>query len=227
MSTIEHAVPTPTGRTCTPADRVTKSLLAYGIIAGPLYVGLSLGQALTHPGFDLTRHAWSLLGAGPWGWVQQVNLILTGAMVIAFAVGLARTIASRWAPRLISVFGVGTIVAGFCVADPVDGYPVGVATPASPSWHGIGHMVSGSLGFLAMVVAALVLGRAFAREGRTGLAWWSRITGIFFALSIVAVGTGSARPVLVLGFTAGVVAVFGLIAGVARAQYRLLSSKEK
>jgi hypothetical membrane protein len=211
-------------RACSSDDRVTKSLLGYGIVAGPFYVGLSLAQALAHPGFDLTRHAWSLLGAGPWGWVQQLNLILTGAMVIAFAVGLARSTATRWAPRLVGVFGLGMIVAGVCVADPMDGYPVGVPTPATPSWHSVGHMVAGSVGFLAMVVGTQLLARTFARQGRTGLSWWSRITGVFFLLAIIAIGSGSAQPVLVLGFTAGVIGVFALIAGVARQQYRRVGS---
>jgi hypothetical protein len=228
MSTTVEGQPVASStRTCSPADRVTKSLLGYGMVAGPLYVGLSLGQAFAHPGFDLTRHAWSLLGAGPWGWIQQLNLIVTGAMVIAFAVGLARATATRWGPRLVGVFGVGMIVAGVCVADPMDGYPVGVPTPATPTWHSTGHMIAGSVGFLAMVVGAQLLGRTFARQGQPGLAWWSRITGIYFLLAIVAIGSGSAQPILVLGFTAGVVAVFALIAGTARQQYRRLSHDER
>jgi hypothetical protein len=31
---------------CTPAGRITRSLLGYGIIAGPLYVVVALAQAL-------------------------------------------------------------------------------------------------------------------------------------------------------------------------------------
>jgi hypothetical protein len=225
--TVEGHQLTSASGACSPADRVTKSLLGYGMIAGPLYVGLSLGQALAHPGFDLTRHAWSLLGAGPWGWVQQLNLIVTGAMVIAFAVGLARSTQTRWGPRLVGLFGLGMIVAGVCVADPMDGYPVGAPTPARPTWHGTGHMIAGSVGFLAMVVGAQLLARTFARHGHPGLSWWSRITGIFFLVSIVAVGSGSAQPILILGFTAGVVAVFALIAGVARQQYRRVGHHDR
>ena len=205
---------------CSPADRVTRSLLGYGVIAGPLYVATSLLQVAWHDGFDPTRHSWSLLAAGPNGWIQSANLILTGAMVIAFAVGLARSAPSRWAPRLVGVFGLGMIGAGLLVADPMDGYPVGVPTPSSPTWPGTGHLVSGSLGFLAMVVAALLLGRMYARRGRPGYAWWCRLTGIVFLVSILALSSGSASPVLVLGFTAGVVAVFALLAGVAVDRYR-------
>ncbi|MEP6798595.1 MAG: DUF998 domain-containing protein, partial [Lapillicoccus sp.] len=77
-------------RDCAGPDRVTKSLLGYGVLAGPFTVGLSLAQAFTRPGFDLTRHPWSLLENGDLGWLQVTNFVLTGLMVIAFAVGLAR-----------------------------------------------------------------------------------------------------------------------------------------
>jgi hypothetical protein len=90
--------------------RVTKSLLGYGVIAGPFYLVVSLAQALTRDGFELTRHAWSLLANGELGWIQIINFTLTGAMLVAFAVGLRRALAGgrggRWAPRLIGAFGV-------------------------------------------------------------------------------------------------------------------------
>ena len=63
--------------------RVTKSLLGYGVIAGPFDVVESLSQALTRDGFDLTRHAWSLLANGDLGWIQITSFTLTGAMLVA------------------------------------------------------------------------------------------------------------------------------------------------
>ena len=86
--------------TCDPATAVTRSLLGYGVIAGPLYVVVSLAQALTRDGFDLTRHAWSLLANGSMGWIQIANLILVGAMTIAFAAGLRRAL-----PRSVGLPG--------------------------------------------------------------------------------------------------------------------------
>jgi len=88
--------------TCAPATRTTKSLLGYGVIAGPLYVSVSLAQALTRPGFDLARHPWSLLANGDLGWVQVANFLVTGLMTIAFGVGLGSH--SRWAGRLVAGF---------------------------------------------------------------------------------------------------------------------------
>src|SRR3954453_22999436 len=104
------------------ATRVTKTLLTCGVLAGPCYVVVSLTQALTREGFALTRHAWSLLTNGELGWIQVANLIVTGLMVLAGAVGLRRALASGkgspWAPRLLSVYGVSMVGAGIFTADP-------------------------------------------------------------------------------------------------------------
>src|SRR4051795_8339662 len=77
---------------CDPATRVTKSLLGYGVIAGPAYVVVSLTEALTRDGFDLTRHAWSMLSNGDLGWIHITTLVVTGLMIIAFAAGLRRSL---------------------------------------------------------------------------------------------------------------------------------------
>lgn len=98
-----------------------------GLIAGPLYVGVSLAQALTRDGFDPTRHAWSLLGNGDLGWIQILNLLTTGALTIACAVGIRRVLRGQrggtWGPILIGVYGAGMMAAGVFTADPADGFP--------------------------------------------------------------------------------------------------------
>ena len=116
------AAPTPSD--CSPAQRVTRSLLGYGVLAGPFYVTTSLAQALAHDGFDLTRHAWSQLAAGPQGWIQMANLVLSGAMVVAFAVGLAPLAAPAAGHRVWSArTALGLIAAGLLVADPAGRLP--------------------------------------------------------------------------------------------------------
>ena len=66
---------TRTGNTksCDPRTSVTRSLLGYGVIAGPVYIAVALAQALTREGFDLGRHAWSMLANGGPGWIQIAN----------------------------------------------------------------------------------------------------------------------------------------------------------
>lgn len=49
--------------------KLTTALLICGIVAGPLFTVVGLTQAFTRPGFDLTRHALSLLENGDLGWI--------------------------------------------------------------------------------------------------------------------------------------------------------------
>jgi hypothetical membrane protein len=215
---------TPTAGTvapdCTPAQRVTRSLLGYGVLAGPVYVITSVVQALAHDGFDLTRHAWSQLAAGPQGWIQMANLMLSGAMVVAFAIGLRRSGLSRWAPRLIATYGLGLVASGMLVADPAAGYPAGVPASTVPTWHGIGHFVAGGIGFAAFIAACFVLARTFSRSGARRLAWWSRLTGIAFTAAFAGISSGSSSPAVILAFTAAVIAAWAWLAGIALHQYR-------
>lgn len=49
------------------AAAVTRSLLGWGVVAGPFYLVVGLVLALTRPGFDLSRHQLSLLMLGDGG----------------------------------------------------------------------------------------------------------------------------------------------------------------
>jgi hypothetical protein len=204
------------------ANRVTRSLLGYGVIAGPFYVAVSLAQALTREGFDLTRHAWSLLSNGALGWIQITNFVLTGLMVVAAAAGIRRALpGNRWGGRLIAVYGAGLVAAGALRADPGLGFPAGTPDGPGPvSWHGIGHFVAGGVGFLCVVAAAFVLARTFARQGRRGLAWYSRLSGGLFLGGFVGIASGNSAPALTLGFVAAVVVIWTWLAVVSVRLYR-------
>jgi hypothetical membrane protein len=207
---------------CSPAARVTRSLLGYGVIAGPLYVAVSLAQALTRDGFDLTRHAWSLLANGDLGWLQITNLILAGAMTIAFAVGLRRALPEqRWAPRLVGAYGASMVAAGVFRADPALGFPAGTPADArSVSWHGLLHLAAGAVGFVCLVVACLLLARHFAREGARGWALATRVVGIAFLAAFVGIASGAGTVATTLGFVVAVIAVSAWMSAVAVRLYR-------
>ena len=215
-----------TTTTCTPATATTRSLLGYGVVAGVAYVGVSLAQALTREGFDITRHAWSLLANGPHGWIQVANLALTGAMVIAFAVGLRRALepgrGARWAPRLIAGYGAGMLVAAAFRADPAMGFPAGTPDgPGTVTLTGTVHLIAAGIGFLCLVAACFVVASRYAAEGRRGWAAYSRITGVVFLAGFAGVTTG--RPALTLAFVGAVIAAWTWMAAVAIDRFRLLS----
>src|SRR6266851_4770265 len=143
------------------STKLTRVWLAFGMIAGPLYLVVGLTQALTRPGFDITRHDLSLLSNGDLGWIQITNLVVSGLLVIAGALGMRRALrpgrAGTWGPLLVGVYGLGLIGAGLFVADPVFGFPPGTAVDAHTfSWHGLLHFASGGIGFLGLIAATMV-----------------------------------------------------------------------
>ncbi len=47
--------------------KLTRALLACGVVAGPLYILVGVIEMLIRPGFDLRRHSLSLLSNGDLG----------------------------------------------------------------------------------------------------------------------------------------------------------------
>jgi hypothetical protein len=215
-----------TTATCPPlADRITKSLLGYGVIAGPIYVVAVAVQSATRDGFDPTRHAASQLANGDLGWIQIATFLITGAMTIAAAVGIRRALgdgrSSAWASGLIGGFGVGLVAAAVFRADPSDGFPPGTpAGMAEPTWHGMAHFAVAGMGFTCLIAGCFVMAARFARAGEHGWAWFSRLTGGLFAVSFVFMASGAGGAAAILIFTAAVVIAWAWLAAVSARLYK-------
>ena len=186
--------------TITAADRITpdapstRALRACAAVAGPLFVVAALVQALTRPGFNLTRNALSLLDDGSLGWIQAANFIVTGLLLITASVALRRAITagpgSRWAPRLLAIIGAGLIGGGIFHPDPTGGFPPGTPPGASAisSWHGVLHQVSGSAAFLALIVFCFVVARRYRATGQRATAVCSVAAGVLCAAGVATGG---------------------------------------
>jgi hypothetical membrane protein len=187
----------------------SRSLLRFGIIAGPFYLGLGLIQAMVREGFDLTRHPLSVLANGPGGWAQTLNFVLTGAMVIAAAVGVKRTLAPKpgGVSGALMIYGLSMVAAALFPADPVDGFPVGTpeGMPTSISTRGMLHFVFGALAFTSLGVAGLLAARRFWQSAR-GLATLSLgagllvLGGFFGGFMIPGIGTLGIWASVVVGW---------------------------
>jgi hypothetical protein len=152
------------------ATSTTRSLLTCGAVAAPLWSVVSLAQAATREGFDITRHPLSLLSTGSPGWLQIANFLVAGVLTAAGAIGLRRVLDSKWAPRLILLSGVGMFAAGIFTMDPGNGFPAGTGEPQGMSWHSYGHMAAGTIAFFSLIAACYVLGRNFS--GGYAIASW-------------------------------------------------------
>ena len=209
---------------CEGPARVTRSLLGWGIVAGPVYVVVALAQALTRDGFDIARHDVSLLANGHLGWIQIANFVLTGLMVVAGAVGLRRALrsgrGSTWGPLLVGGYGVGLIAAGAFRADPAFGFPPGTPADAGTvSWHGLLHFVAAGVGFLALIAACFVFARRFAGLGQRGWAAYSAASGALFLAAFIGIASGSGSSWAVLAFWIGVLVAWAWISVTAARLY--------
>ena len=179
---------------------ITRSLIGYGVLVGPFYLAVGLIQAFVREGFDLRRHPLSLLANGPGGWVQTANFVLSGLMVIAAAVGFARTLAptSRAVSWFLGGFGMSMLVAAVLRADPTDGFPAGtpVGPPKTISAMGMGHLIAGTLGFISLAISCFIAARALSRRGERSWARFSLFTGVavlvgFFGGAFLGGGSGT------------------------------------
>ena len=226
MSDMSLVPETNVGGSCARGVRVTRSLLGYGLLAGPFYVASVLAQGLLRPGFDLAHDDASLLSNGTLGWIQIATFVLTGMMVLACALGIYRALGSgrraAWGPLLLAVFGAGLIGAGVFVADPMNGFPPGTPAgrPTSVSVHGILHIASAGIGFLAFAGACFVIGQRFAADGRRGWSWFSRLTGMLFLVGFAGLASGSGSPAVVIGFWVVLLLAWTWLGAVAGHLYR-------
>ncbi|MBL1087163.1 DUF998 domain-containing protein [Streptomyces actinomycinicus] len=180
---------------------VVRCALAGGMVAGPLFLAAGIVQGLTRDGFDFTRNAISQLALGEAGWIQTVNFLVTGALLIACAGGLRRELrdgpAGTWGPALVAVFGASFWAAAAFEADAGAGFPAGAPDATALSGHGTVHMAAGAGGYLALCAAFVVLARPLAARGHRGWAVASRLVPV----AVLAGFMASAASVL--AFTAG------------------------
>jgi hypothetical protein len=62
------------------------------------------------------------------------------------------------------------------------------------------HLVSGSLGFIALIAACFVFARRFAGLGQRGWQAYSVITGILLLLAVFGISSGSQEAVVIVAF---------------------------
>jgi hypothetical protein len=175
----------------------TRALLACGAVAGPMYVMVTLAQALTRDGFDPRQHRFSWLTNGDLGWIHQTNMLLVGVLTVLLAVGVRRMLregrGAVWGPRLLGLFGVAYIVGGLLTADPVAGFPPGT-TPemVQRTWQGAVQNASRGASTFLLIATSGVIAAWFAAEGRRGWAWFygAAIPVVFAALTALGFAIG-------------------------------------
>jgi len=146
---------------------MTEALLVVGVGAAVVFVTVVLIEGALRPGYDPIYHTGSELELGERGWIQRANFLLMGVGVLAFAVGVQRTLNTVAGAVLLAIFGFGMLVAGVFAPDPIRGYPPGARSEPSAelTWQAQVHNASGPVAFLVLLGACLTL------AGRLQGAW--------------------------------------------------------
>ncbi|MFZ0920755.1 MAG: DUF998 domain-containing protein [Candidatus Dormiibacterota bacterium] len=212
-STISRPAGAPGVQSVGSATRATRRALWFGAAAGPCFVLVAVIEIATRPGFNLTHQALSLLTNGNLGWVQSGNFIITGALFVAGAVGVRRVLrggrAGTWAPILMTAIGIGLIGGGIFHPDPSNGFPPGAPTgnTAVSSWHGVLHLVFGSVAFLSLSLACFVFARRYSGRSERGLQIASIVAGIACAVGIMSGGAPGGTVSFFIGGIVGMLCV--------------------
>ncbi|MDQ3941968.1 MAG: DUF998 domain-containing protein [Actinomycetota bacterium] len=170
--------------------RSVLSALALAGIAGPIiFVVVALMHSLLREDHSLAEHPVSALAAGPSGWIQNVNFLLFGSLMIAYAIGLHLGVhPSRWGLvgfALLVLSGIGLMWGGL--------FP---ATDATGSFDEdrLLHIPGFIMTFLGGGIGLIVMSRRMARDLRwKSLATYALLSGIAMLVLIV-VGGGLVRP---------------------------------
>ena len=172
------------------------ALLA-GIVGPLLFVIVFLIEGALRAGYDPVRLQVSYLSLGDGGWIQIANFLVSGGLVVTFALGLRGVLlegrGAAAAPIGVAMIGVGLIVAGLFSTVPAFGWP-----PATPDGFPTDipataylHLGGALCFFLGMVVASLAMARRFRANGAGSWAGGS----VAIALVVLGfLGASSADP---------------------------------
>jgi hypothetical membrane protein len=162
-------------------NRPPNPLLAAGVLAGPFFILVSTIQDVTRPGFHPLRCQVSQLAIGNSGWVQAINFFVTGALVLAFALGLSQALRpQKLIPALLGFLGIGLIAATFFATEPGYGCPYGpVSVPPGVTINGPVHDLAAGCVFICFLIAGLLYGRHAFQLRR-------HVFAIYSILSVVA-----------------------------------------
>jgi hypothetical membrane protein len=171
-----------------------RALALSGRVAPILFFAIVAMLGYLQEGYDPARQHISQLGVpgAPYAVIQNVNFVVTGALVLAFAVGLYwtadRSRAWRAAALLVGMTGAGMAGAGVFATDPC------CPRPDDASFTAVMHGWLALTAFVCVIAAMLIVGVEGLRHDWNSKPYrlYSLMTGV--AAIVFLVLTGLADP---------------------------------
>jgi len=160
-----------------------KCQLICGAVSGPLFILTFVIEGVMRTHYSQLHNPVSLLALGSFGWVQVVNFLITGVLVLVFANGLWRRYRTSRAmsisASLIAILAFGIIGAGVFTMDGSGVQYQGILTQTlhlSP--HGILHRLFAGSTFCILPASSFVMACQFCKWQQKGWAIYSVISGM-------------------------------------------------
>lgn len=166
------------------AARRRVDLAAWAGMIGPvLFVSVFTIAGWLSPGYSPAGMFVSELSLGPFGWVQILNFMLTGALILVFGRGLAAQFraapAFRSGPLLVQGIGAALIASGPFITDPSAMFGQSTA-------HGVVHGIFGAIVFTFGPLSCFAFYRRFRVDPQwRPLAGWTLASSLVLTAGIV------------------------------------------
>lgn len=173
-----------------------RKIAAWAGIIGPiLFVGTFSLEGWLRPGYDPLGMFVSELALGPRGWIQNVNFVVYGTLMLLFAWGSVAVFrsgkASKAGPILLALIGISLFASGFFVMDPTS------TLPDQITLHGRLHSLFGALVFSLSPISCFVFLRRMWVDSRwRSSRWWTLIAAVIITGSVVLMSVGPTKPPL-------------------------------
>lgn len=181
-----------------------------GVIAGILFIAVTLVEIFARPGFSIQKHAISVLSLGERGWVMVAVFVLSGLLTLLSAYGLFAGAGSGpkpWGALLLGIYGIGLILAGVFPAPAGLGFPPGTPEDQQPIMDrsAVIHSIAFMLAFGSLILACFVFAAQFFFGGAPGWAMLSIAAGIAMPV-LIALGVSSKIPPGIAFYIATIIA---------------------
>jgi Protein of unknown function (DUF998) len=164
-----------------------------GMLAPTLFVAVFTIEGWLRPNYRAREMFVSELSRGPRGWIQILNFVITGVLLLVFTRGVSAEFrkgrASRAGPMLLTIIALGFLVSGPLVTDPASTPHDDMTLPSKLHW------AVGGLVFTLQPVSCFVFLRRFRVDpGWRSLQWPTLTAGIITSAAVLVMSLGPTQP---------------------------------
>ncbi len=164
-----------------------------GMIAPVLFVGIFLLEGWLRPDYDPRADFVSELAIGPRGWIQILNFVVTGTLLLVWARGMATEFSSGKMARgtriLLTITGICLLLSGPFITDPMP------TPPGEMTVTGTIHNLLGALFFSLTTLTCFLFLRRFREDSHwRWLTWWTLAAAVIMTACVVLMSVAPTEP---------------------------------